>query len=819
MVRQWVAILWLVIVACGDLAYLSWRNTVATDYIDVPLDVERATHRGGLAYTIPVDLTQIVAAALPGGFVARIDSDSLHASHRSSLIVLEDGRRIGPAHSLHSQIETGGDGRFSHWGQQIILSASDNSDVRTNGREYLALIPMKPHPMRLVLVGLLNVSGLLAIGALPLVIRASVVRLLGVIGAASIFTIVARPAIVTHADTLLPPVCFCLAILGAAGAWLSRLFGGSRSRQWSRLERRIAIASMRWIVPVAIGAGVLSVGASWGMEPGVAPDSHNFYAAYLGHVPATDASGYHLGAKRLLEDGTLDPWNHRRPLNAALLSVRILLGGHDLRLAILLQAILLGTAVGWASRVTGQVFGVWSGVAMFAFLHAEAQFHTPTLLSEGLGLTLSLVAFSMMLGGIQMRAPARFGWGFFAIALAMMARAGALFIMPALWLATIILFWRDRRRAVIVGGVTGIALVLGVSLNGLLLSVYGTDESVSNENFSYVILGLARNVLWSQADKGFESELAALPEREKASFRNRKAWELIREDPRPFVQASTTSLQKFFTSMSPRLASHVIPSHRLGFRLQPRVLHTITAIFAILVALALWRAGRNHAIFWMFAWLGIIASIPFIYLNGGWRVLASAYPFIVVPFAIALSTRPRRTVVEPASALPRQTSHVALLTTLAVVALIGPGLGRRLSSMPPESIRTGVEGELLLRSKTVLTAVAVAEDGVFLPRDMPRVSPTKYLRLLELARREDYTHLAEVEPPFLAMIAHDYSERRIGFGGRRMLFGSPRDLLAFRTPWVRVRYEQIGDTSLMRIVEAWPVEDSSLGGATGGDDQ
>jgi hypothetical protein len=54
----------------------------------------------------------------------------------SSLIILEDGKQLGPGHSGHDEIRSIGQGRFSHWGAQIYFSTSDNSDPQANGRMY-----------------------------------------------------------------------------------------------------------------------------------------------------------------------------------------------------------------------------------------------------------------------------------------------------------------------------------------------------------------------------------------------------------------------------------------------------------------------------------------------------------------------------------------------------------------------------------------------------------------------------------------------------------------------------------------------------------
>lgn len=65
-----------------------------------------------------------------------IKGDDANNSQVSELRVFENGKEIGPAHSNHATIRSIGKGSFSHWGTSLYLSASDNTDPRTNGRKY-----------------------------------------------------------------------------------------------------------------------------------------------------------------------------------------------------------------------------------------------------------------------------------------------------------------------------------------------------------------------------------------------------------------------------------------------------------------------------------------------------------------------------------------------------------------------------------------------------------------------------------------------------------------------------------------------------------
>jgi lysophospholipase L1-like esterase len=70
---------------------------------------------GSLSLDIPSDMTKPLA---------------------SMAEIYEDGNPLGPPHTMHDTIRRDGNGRFSHWGERIYFSTSDNSDPNFNGRRY-----------------------------------------------------------------------------------------------------------------------------------------------------------------------------------------------------------------------------------------------------------------------------------------------------------------------------------------------------------------------------------------------------------------------------------------------------------------------------------------------------------------------------------------------------------------------------------------------------------------------------------------------------------------------------------------------------------
>lgn len=56
----------------------------------------------------------------------------------SPLTLFEEGKKLGPAHSPHAEIASGGGGRYSAWWDcWLYFSTSDNSDPNTNARAYV----------------------------------------------------------------------------------------------------------------------------------------------------------------------------------------------------------------------------------------------------------------------------------------------------------------------------------------------------------------------------------------------------------------------------------------------------------------------------------------------------------------------------------------------------------------------------------------------------------------------------------------------------------------------------------------------------------
>ena len=76
-------------------------------------------------------------------------------SYKSKLILYEDGKPLGPVTDMHKDIREKGNGRYSHWGEDVFFSASDNSNPNTNNKKYMIRHPGVIPPSILVSAALI----------------------------------------------------------------------------------------------------------------------------------------------------------------------------------------------------------------------------------------------------------------------------------------------------------------------------------------------------------------------------------------------------------------------------------------------------------------------------------------------------------------------------------------------------------------------------------------------------------------------------------------------------------------------------------------
>jgi hypothetical protein len=160
--RLWAWLLWGVVLAAGlviSLGVASRAGLLVVEYTLDPTEVVDGDH-AFFDYRVGTMLTRLGLFVTGCDDIAGASRGALHAE----LALFEDGRPLGPAHSVDDSIRKTGGGAYSFQclnrgaTRSLGFSASDNSDPRSNGHQYRAR-----YPIRMCSEALLGASALVVV--------------------------------------------------------------------------------------------------------------------------------------------------------------------------------------------------------------------------------------------------------------------------------------------------------------------------------------------------------------------------------------------------------------------------------------------------------------------------------------------------------------------------------------------------------------------------------------------------------------------------------------------------------------------------------
>jgi hypothetical protein len=601
-------------------------------------------------------------------------------------------------------------------------------------------------------------------------VAALIAGILGVLAVTSFLCVVWRSPPIRQAivwiDLLSPSLLMDAAaffVLGGAYTLLRKRAGWTDARGQGRNPRQ------EWepIVTVPI-CGLLSASSAiiftlplihlWVTVP-------SLYYSIGGLLPYSDAFDYYDGAMRLLVEGKLDEWNMRRPLNAMLLAVRLALAGHDLRWALLIQAVILGISCFLMARAIARDFGSAAGLILFASLYAVSREHVRIITSESLGLTLGALASTILWLGARERQRYVVAFGLVVMTVALNTRAGAFLTLPALvaWAG-----WAfrnagqrfDWRFGTIAMG----AVALGFALNAAWLKLYGGAFGIGNGNFAFTLYGFSTGQPgWTRlyADYPASSQLGSGAVNHFAYLH---AVENIRAHPLDLLRGLWTGMRWWWLALWAyvRVILSLVP--------YPSYLNVVfQVLLAIGVGRWLWLFRRDPA-----EWLLLAAAAGFflsgavVFPDAGFRALVVSYPlfFLMAGLGAAAWRLPDAGATTP----PRQpvSTRPAIILSLALILLgfIGPAIGHRLerSRLVEPEARPGGEDVLVVRVGPGTPHLDVLAPDSVEPTFAPRVRDDDFARSLA----EFPGQLADADPsgrlhgPVTVMLGYNLQRDRPG---------------------------------------------------------
>jgi len=547
-----------------------------------------------------------------------------------------------------------------------------------------------------------------------------------------------------------------------------------------------------WLAAISIVMLSFVRMSSWGPGATAAWSPVETSSPFASSIAYSDAEGYLAGVYRLLTTGTLDQWNQRRPINAALLATRLAISGGNVDIAKWLQAITVGIAVAWLSREVARLFGWRSAVAAIALLVGCGRLFLITTLSEPLGFTLGCLAMVGLLRQLRCKCFVSGLAGLGLMALAQGARPGALFVLPAIgfWVARVAsgeakIGVNRWRRRVIVFGITGMVGGLALAVNPMLSRIYGTDENLTGSNFAHTFLALATGQSWDEAVQEYQSQIDQQPnEKAVALFLYREGLRQIGQQPQVFVGQLAKGLGQFAIE-TPRFLT-AITARSTTDSLFPLLWLQVLAM-TMLVAAAAWRTvglwqkpddddqqpgdiqsrQRSEFWLWMLIALGIASSIPFVFLDGGLRVLIATWPAVLIWIASSLAGAPVDTLsVGNGRKMSNDSSRwwlVGLLGGIVVVAAIGPMLSSRLAGYSARNrSANGSNGIVSIDRRLIGPGLWVGGEEEATWSSVRSLSATGWMRAWQRSGIGNYRclatlHPSEVEPDERALFVQIFS--------------------------------------------------------------
>lgn len=341
-----------------------------------------------------------------------------------------------------------------------------------------------------------------------------------------------------------------------------------------------------------------------------------------GLIPHRDSMYYYLGARNLNYGLKLNSMlASSRPIYPAFLSIILYLTSIDIRLALLIQTVILVTILYFflkeleRSVLKRTIFFFILGI--FYFIRN----YQYSFMTEDLGLVFALLAFTFLLQGLRTDRLFSFSLGCFFLSLSQNIRPSSLLILP-------LIFWwfflyKSNKKITRNFLLLGLVLCSGFIVNAVFQSAFSEPGTAMFSSFAYGFYGQTKGGAgWTQILTDFpgitdSSEILSL------SFKN------ILRNPIGIVLGTLKAYRDFF-----------LPSNDWAFVYITNPIQTFWnylswIIFSALSALGLSQLMKNkeklfHS-FMLFVFIGIFLSIPFAVPkdSGHLRTYAAVIPFLL----------------------------------------------------------------------------------------------------------------------------------------------------------------------------------------------
>lgn len=509
--------------------------------------------------------------------------------------------------------------------------------------------------------------------------------------------------------------------------WANNVVLVSAGCYWAtRMPTRLAfLAFALWLCAV----GIASVSVIWA-------SAQTDIAVIAGLLPYSDAFGYFSDAQRILVGEPISFFSSRRPMFAAWMAGLLALSGNDLRWALALMTTTVAISLALAASVLGRdrkfvMVSIFFAVVVWLYYRR----FIGTILTEQLGLGLGLLAFGFLWRGASERSRIWIILGLFFLTLALNARAGAFFVLPALVLWIGAFFAPEGRRfSWKIIGFGAVAIVAAFSANRLLLGALGGSGSAAFSNFSYTLYGLVSGGDWTFVLQQ-HPELAKLQPDAQAQEVYRLALGKILAHPFSLILGAIRAWLFFL----PTAFSFAGIKTLYSFDYMGSYILSLAALAGLR---SIWLDRRKREIGMVIAALiGIVLSVPFVppWDADSMRAYAATLPFIALIPAWGIGRTFGSGAAVSGFAQARRSSNLALcyLSCVAFFCFLLPLVIRGTQTAPAPPMRADCPASLIPATVKLIpgTYMRVVSGGAELDRELKfliyRDPPAAIRRLAE----------------------------------------------------------------------------------------
>lgn len=402
-----------------------------------------------------------------------------------------------------------------------------------------------------------------------------------------------------------------------------------------------------------------------------------------GLIPIVDGENYYTDALRWLNGGYFSAYSAKRPIFVAFLTTLAKISGQSIQVMQALIMFLMAIACFLVvKKISGKLNSF--GTTLFLLLiFFYARQYIGCFLTETIGLILGLSGFALLITSKDDTDSWSFYLSIFLITLALIARAGAFFLLPflLLWIYKAQINKKQRWKKVIQ---VFSCMLLAFFLNELIIQHFGSGENIPFSNFAYILYGLARGGSgWSQVMTD-HPELFVLDENQLI----REIWsltrQLIRQNPQDFISGMfkqyvyladfSYPTKSIFSFVNSETTPIFITTQCLLY------LASMIGLFSLI------KREKTFASLMLFSIIGILISVPFVPVQDTlyMRAYAATIPFIIfIPcLGVDFITKKISSPL-PSDEIKRSIGFYSFITVILLIIFIIPFFihGKRIPSI------------------------------------------------------------------------------------------------------------------------------------------